>query len=75
MPTVSTRLCELTGSDARTVCFGTDGGEFSELRQRVVWGPGGIDQAHTTDEWLALDQLKAGIELYTSAIRKWCCQA
>ena len=66
-------LCDLTGGQPRTVCFGTDGGEFRELNQRVVWGPGSIDQAHTTDEWISLRQLETGIELYTQAFRKWCC--
>lgn len=67
------QLCELTGTPPRTVCFGTDGGEFGELQQRVVWGPGSITQAHTTDEWISLEQLSQGIELYTEAIRKSCC--
>ncbi len=67
------QLCDLTGTPPRTVCFGTDGGEFGELQQRVVWGPGSIAQAHTTDEWISLEQLSLGIELYTAAIRRWCC--
>jgi acetylornithine deacetylase len=35
-----------------------------------VFGPGSIDQAHTADEWLALDQLEAASEaLYRFAAR------
>ena len=30
----------------------------------VVFGPGSIDQAHTADEWLALDQLELASEVY-----------
>ncbi|MFK8112117.1 MAG: M20 family metallopeptidase [Rubripirellula sp.] len=69
-------LCELVGADSpRTVCYGTDGGEFTELDNRVVWGPGDIAQAHTTDEWLALDQLERGIDFYRQAIQRWCVQS
>ncbi len=67
------QLCQLAGGRPETVCYSTDGGELGELRQRVVWGPGDIAQAHTTDEWLGLSQLAVGIELYAAAIRKWCC--
>ncbi len=67
------QLCELTGKLPQTVCFGTDGGEFSALQHRVVWGPGNIQQAHTADEWIHQDQLASGIELYGAAVRKWCC--
>ncbi len=65
-------LCELSGSQALTVCYGTDGGEFTELENRVVFGPGDIAQAHTTDEWIEVDQLQRGIDLFTLAIRRWC---
>ncbi|MGI9474307.1 MAG: M20 family metallopeptidase [Rubripirellula sp.] len=65
-------LCEIAGGEAKTVCYGTDGGEFDELQHRVVCGPGSIAQAHTTDEWLALDQLDKGIDLYEKALHHWC---
>ena len=39
----------------------------------VVFGPGDIAQAHTIDEWIALDQLERGTEQYTRLIRTWCC--
>ncbi|NND96192.1 MAG: M20 family metallopeptidase [Pirellulaceae bacterium] len=66
-------MCELAGRAATTVCYGTDGGEFTELKQMVVCGPGDIAQAHTTDEYLAIEQLQNGIDLYRRAIRRWCC--
>jgi acetylornithine deacetylase len=65
-------LCKIAGGHPSTVCFGTDGGEFVELEQLAVWGPGHIAQAHTTDEWISLDQLSRGIELYEQAISHWC---
>ena len=32
-------------------------------------GPGAIDQAHTIDEWISLDQLNAAVDAYTRVIR------
>lgn len=52
----------LTGYDgpARTVPFGTDGGHFQAAGlSTVVVGPGSIEQAHTPDEWIEVEQLTA----------------
>jgi acetylornithine deacetylase len=65
-------FAQVMGSQPRTVCYGTDGGELSELDNRVVFGPGDIAQAHTTDEWIELDQLRRGSELFARAIARWC---
>lgn len=66
-------LLQLTGhSAARTVAYGTDGAVFTELRNIAVFGPGDIAQAHTDDEWISLDQLEKGTQLYIEAIRRWC---
>lgn len=71
-PTIQA-MCEVAGSDvAKTVCYGTDGGEFTELKHLVVCGPGDIGQAHTSDEYLTLAQLDRGTNIYTRAIRRWC---
>ena len=37
-----------------------------------VIGPGDIAQAHTTDEWIELDQLRLGTGLYARMIEQWC---
>jgi len=67
-------VLELTGqTEARTVSYGTDGAMFTELKKLVVFGPGDIAQAHTHDEWIALDQLERGTEMYTRLIKHWCC--
>ena len=58
-----------------TVCYGTDGAAFTELQHRVVLGPGDIAQAHTNNEWITLDQLEKGTELYARLIRNWCCES
>jgi acetylornithine deacetylase len=65
-------LCALAGGHPKTVCYGTDGGEFNELKHRVVCGPGDIAQAHTSDEWLEVEQLSKGIDLYEKALHFWC---
>ncbi len=57
----------------RTVSYGTDGGMFSELENLIVYGPGNIAQAHTRDEWIAIEQLNLGTEMYTKLINHWCC--
>ena len=66
-------LLALAGADSpQTVCYGTDGAVFSELGRCVVCGPGDIAQAHTRDEWIALEQLQDGTDLYARAIQHWC---
>lgn len=60
-------------SASKTVAYGTDGVMFGELRQLLVLGPGSITQAHTDDEWIALDQLQRGADLYERLIRQFCC--
>lgn len=61
-------------SKSRTVCYGTDGVMFTELKQILVLGPGSIQQAHTDDEWISLDQLDRGTDLYERLIRRWCLE-
>lgn len=53
------------------VPYGTDGPAFySAGIPTVVFGPGSIEQAHTADEWVAIDQLHAATEiLYQFACR------
>ncbi|MCH8244068.1 MAG: M20 family metallopeptidase [Planctomycetes bacterium] len=56
----------------QTVAYGTDGTMLTALKQLVVFGPGDIAQAHTHDEWIALEQLERGTEMFGRAIKKWC---
>lgn len=58
----------------RTVSYGTDGGVFSEIEEKIVCGPGSIEQAHTSNEWISLEQLQRGTDIYEKMIRRWCCQ-
>ncbi len=57
----------------RTVCYGTDGTQFTALKQLIVVGPGNIAQGHTADEWIDLKQLERGAEFYSRCIERWCC--
>lgn len=57
----------------RTVAYGTDGAMLTELKRLVVLGPGDVANAHTNDEWIALEQLERGTELYARLIQTWCC--
>jgi acetylornithine deacetylase len=58
---------------SHTVPYGTDGITFAGHLPLVVCGPGDIAQAHTVDEWIELDQLEKGTELYAKLIRRFCC--
>jgi acetylornithine deacetylase/succinyl-diaminopimelate desuccinylase-like protein len=53
------------------VPFGTDAPHFAATGcPTVVFGPGSVDQAHTADEWLDLDQLKAAVEILYDFVRQ-----
>ena len=63
----------LSGNEtAKTVSYGTDAAKLTEMKKLVVMGPGDIAQAHTQDEWILLDQLDKGTQLYAKLIRHWC---
>ena len=59
--------------EAKTAAFGTDGGVLTELNDKIVCGPGNIKQAHTKNEWIGLEQLHRGTEVYAKMIAHWCC--
>lgn len=59
--------------NARTVCYGTDAAIFTGIEDLIIYGPGSIDQAHSSKEWISLEQLSLGTEMYDKMIRHWCC--
>jgi acetylornithine deacetylase len=65
-------VADLTGSNhADVVPFGTEAGLFQSLGiNAVVCGPGSIDQAHKADEFVALDQLQACLDMLQGLARK-----
>ncbi|MCI0358456.1 MAG: M20 family metallopeptidase [Planctomycetaceae bacterium] len=55
---------ESEAGQAIGVPFGTDAPHYAATGcPTVVFGPGSIDQAHTADEWLDLDQLRNAAEI------------
>ena len=72
-PLVKTAL-RLSGTRTpMTVPYGTDGLAFAaKMKQMVVLGPGNIAQAHTVDEWVEVDTLHRGVDLYTRFIDHVC---
>ena len=54
------RTCELVG-----VPYGTDAAAISAAGvPTVVFGPGSIDQAHTADEFIEIDELELATEIF-----------
>jgi len=47
------------------VPYGTDAVVFDEIgAPTIVFGPGSIEQAHTCDEWIAVEQLRKATDVY-----------
>ena len=63
----------MTGHAAQAVAFGTEGPYLNQLgMETVIIGPGNIDQAHQPDEYLAMDQIRPGVELIQGLIKRFC---
>ncbi|MGO9107673.1 MAG: M20 family metallopeptidase [Thermoguttaceae bacterium] len=64
---------EITGGCRRRgVSYGTHAAFYSNLGiPAVVFGPGAIEQAHTADEWISLDQLQQAGEILYRFIKTW----
>ena len=55
------------------VPYGTDGAVFAAAGvPTVIFGPGSIAQAHTADEWIALDQVEKAAEIYYRFVKSLC---
>jgi acetylornithine deacetylase len=59
-------LRELTGDNAqRVVPFAAEAGQFQRFGfSSAICGPGGIAQAHQPDEFVAIDQLERGVDIF-----------
>ncbi len=65
---------EVTGRDCRRrgVAFATEAAFFARAGcPAVVFGPGSIQQAHTADEWLLLEQLHQAEEILYRFVMEW----
>lgn len=50
-----------------SVCYATDAAVLQRLSAMMICGPGDIQQAHRSDEWISLEQLSRGVEVYRAA--------
>jgi acetylornithine deacetylase len=58
--------------DYEAVPYGTDASTLAAAGiPTVVFGPGDIAQAHTSDEWIELDQVDAAAEILYHLITNW----
>lgn len=71
-PFIQELVSETATAASATVSYGTDGSWFTGLEDLAVLGPGSIDQAHRDDEWISIEQLQRGQQLYGQLIRKYC---
>ncbi len=66
-PVLTRHGCDATGRGAPYV---TDASHYAAAgAPTVVFGPGDLAQAHTKDEWIALDQLKTAAAVYLDLLR------
>ncbi len=60
--------------ESRSVCFATDAGILQRLKRMLICGPGDIQQAHRSDEWISFDQLERGVDVFSRAFEHWTGQ-
>jgi acetylornithine deacetylase len=59
------------GSSVAGLRAGTDASKFARAGvPAVVLGPGSLDQAHTDDEWIELDEIARAAEIYVELCRE-----
>lgn len=63
----------LTGYQAESVAFGTEGPYFNAMgMETVILGPGDIAQAHQPDEYLEISRIQPAIDLLRQLIKRFC---
>lgn len=62
---------KITGKKAETVAYLTDASQFSPNFKSIILGPGSIDQAHTKDEYINIDELEKGYHIYKELIESF----
>ena len=66
-----TVLTQLADTAPTTAEYGSNALKYGEVAdQRVVFGPGSIDQAHQAIEWVDISQLNRAVDIY----RTWFTQ-
>lgn len=68
------RACHAAGHESQRigVAFGTDASAFGQQVPTVVFGPGNIAQAHTDDEWVAVEQLQRATKVLVQFLSHFC---
>ncbi len=59
----------VTNRKAETVAYLTDASMFTPMIKSIILGPGSIKQAHTEDEFIDIDELVEGYEIYCKLIK------
>ena len=66
----------LTGHNGASVAFGTEAPFLKELgMDTIVLGPGNIDQAHQSDEYLSMDMIEPCIKVLRALVGQHCLGA
>jgi acetylornithine deacetylase len=59
-------------SEPSGVAFGSDASKFAQAGvASVILGPGSIDQAHTADEYVDLDQVETSFLVYRDLMLRY----
>lgn len=68
------QACEkLTGKRSESVAFATEAPFMQQLgMQTVVLGPGSINQAHQSDEFIDISQIEPAVRIIRGLIEKFC---
>jgi acetylornithine deacetylase ArgE len=66
-------LTRVLGSEAIGVPYFSEAGDYTDAGiPTVLCGPGSIDQGHTANEFIAVDQLEKGVKVYKKVIEEIC---
>jgi acetylornithine deacetylase len=71
-PIVKT-LMDILGTEPVGAPYYTEAVDYTRAGiPTVICGPGSIDQAHTADEYISLEQLDAGVKAFKETIKRVC---
>jgi acetylornithine deacetylase len=66
-------LRQLLGTEPVGAPYFTEAVDYTKAGiPTVICGPGNIDQAHTPNEYITLDQMDKGVDLFRWMIRRTC---
>jgi len=66
-------LMDILGTEPVGAPYYTEAVEYTRAGiPTVICGPGSIDQAHTPDEYITLDQLDRGVATFKELVKRIC---